>query len=89
MFRVEWLQSALDMLAELWMQAASDQRQALTAASHQIDQRLSRDPHQEGESRSGGRRLTFVAPLAVTFQIEADGRTVTVLRVHVFRSRNH
>ncbi len=40
-----------------------------------------------GESRPGGRRITFVAPLAVRFQIEADGQTVTVLQVRLFGRR--
>jgi hypothetical protein len=64
MFRVVWLQIALDELADAWLQGDSALRKAITAASHDIDQRLGRDPHEEGESRPGGRRLTFAAPLA-------------------------
>src|SRR5437016_1781735 len=63
MFQVEWLQTVLDALADLWTQADSSQRQAITAASHAIDQRLSKDPHNEGESRSGGFRIMFAPPL--------------------------
>jgi plasmid stabilization system protein ParE len=81
MFRVKWRQSAVDELADIWMQADSAGRKAITAASHEIDRRLSRDPANEGESRSGGRRLLFAPPLSVIFQLEADGRTVMVLRV--------
>lgn len=44
MLRVEWLQSTLDELMIIWMQADAAQRQAITAASHTIDQRLSSDP---------------------------------------------
>jgi hypothetical protein len=40
MFRVEWLQTAVDEPARLWIQADSALRLALTAANHQIDQRL-------------------------------------------------
>jgi hypothetical protein len=40
MFQVEWLQSALDELAAIWMQADSALRQAITVATHQIDQLL-------------------------------------------------
>ncbi len=87
MFRVEWLQSALDELAILWTQADATLRQAITAASHTLEQRLRTDPANEGESRPGGRRITFVSPLAVRFQIEADGQTVTVLQVQLFRRR--
>jgi len=87
MFRVEWLQSALDELATQWTLAASTERQAITAATHAIERRLAEDPVHEGESRVKGRRITFVPPLAVTFRIEADAKTVTVLQVRVFRRR--
>jgi hypothetical protein len=29
----------------------------------------------------------FVAPLAVRFQVEADGQTVTILQLRLFRRR--
>lgn len=60
MFRVEWLQIALDELTNLWTQSNSAQRQAITSASHALENRLRRDPANEGESRPGGRRITFV-----------------------------
>jgi hypothetical protein len=85
MFRVEWLQSALDELARIWNQADSALRQGLTAASHDIDLRLQSSPFNEGESRSGGRRITFIPPLAVTFRIETDGKTITVVEIRLFR----
>jgi hypothetical protein len=88
MFRVEWLQTALDELARHWLQADSVLRQALTAASHEIDQRLRSDPDNQGESRPMGRRILFVAPLAVTFRIDAGGQTVTVIEIHLFRRRS-
>lgn len=87
MFQVEWLQIAQDELTSIWMQADSIQRQAITTASHVLEQRLQSDPANEGESRPGGRRITFVPPLAVRFQIEADGQTVTVLHVPLFGRR--
>jgi hypothetical protein len=87
MFRIDWLQSASDELARLWTQADSDLRQALTAASHEIDLRLQNDPNNEGESRLKGRRITFISPLAVTFRVEADGRTVTGVEIRLFRRR--
>ncbi len=87
MFRVEWPQSALDELADIWTQADSTERAAVTAASHQIDQRLRRDPLHEGESRSGRRRILFAPPLSAIFQVEADGQTVTVLRVRLLPRR--
>jgi len=87
MFRVRWERRALDALTNFWTLADSTLRQALTAASNEIDRRLQRDPHNEGESRPRGRRLLFVSPLAVVFRIEKDGQTVSVLEVRMFRRR--
>ncbi len=87
MFRVEWHPEALDDLTTVWIQSDADARQAITAASHEVDNRLGNDPRNEGESRQNGRRITFVPPLAVDFQIEADENTVTVLQVRMFHRR--
>jgi hypothetical protein len=87
MYRVEWLQSALDELADIWTRSNSIERAAITSASHVLDTYLKGDPHDEGESRAHGRRITFVPPLAVTFRIEEDDQTVTVLQVRAFRQR--
>jgi hypothetical protein len=87
MNRVRWERRARDELTNLWLQADSVSRQAITAASHRIDQTLRADPHNAGELRSGGRRVLFQTPLAVTFRIEPDGTTVSVLRVWLLRRR--
>jgi hypothetical protein len=49
MFRVEWLQEALDALAAIWVSADAATRQAITTASHVVEQRLRADPPNEGE----------------------------------------
>jgi plasmid stabilization system protein ParE len=89
MFRVRWERRALDELTRLWTQADSATRQAITTASHTIDQRLRQNPQQEGESRPRGRRIAFIPPLAVVFRVEADGQTVSVLQIRLFRRRAH
>jgi hypothetical protein len=86
MFHVRWLQAALDELAAVWLTATTDERRAITSASHIIDERLSENPHEQGESRPNGRRIMFVAPLAARFEIK--GQVVTVLHVRVFRRRS-
>lgn len=85
MFRVDWLDSALNDLATMWSSADSDLRMAITAAAHAIEERLRVDAPNEGESRPGGRRIMFAPPLAVRYQIERDGLTTTVLHVRLFR----
>jgi hypothetical protein len=37
MFRVEWLDEAIEELATFWMQADSDKRRAINEASNAID----------------------------------------------------
>ncbi len=87
MFRVQWLQTALDQLATAWVNADSTLRAQITRATQQIDHSLQTDPLQDSESRPGGRRVLFVAPLGILFRIEADGQTVSVLRVWLFRRK--
>src|ERR1700687_3110015 len=67
MFKVRWERRALNELTELWTRADPFWRQAITIASHQIDQRLRNNGPDEGESRSGDRRIAFALPLAVVF----------------------
>jgi hypothetical protein len=83
MFRVRWKQSALNELAALWMAADSEERRAITAATHRIDQLLRGDPDNQGESRPGGRRILFVPPLGILFRVDAAQAVVRVL--HVWR----
>jgi hypothetical protein len=87
MYRVDWLQSVVDELAKSWLQADSAQRKAITAASHKIDKGLQQDPLNVGESRAGGRRIEFFAPLAVTFEVDDEAKTVTILHVRVYGKR--
>jgi hypothetical protein len=87
MFRLRWVKEAVNELATFWLQADSDLRQRITAAAHQIDQQLRTDPFAQSEFRPGGLRILFVSPLGIHFRVEADGRTVSVLRVWLFRKR--
>ena len=87
MFRVDWLESALDELTTIWTGADSSVRSIVTAATHSIEQRLRSDAPTEGESRPDGRRIIFAAPLAVTYQMDSDGATATVLHVRLYRHR--
>jgi hypothetical protein len=87
MFRVRWENTALDELTTLWTQASSPLRQSITAATVQVDWQLQTDPWRASESRPDGRRVSFVSPLGITFRIEPDGQTVSVLRVWLFRRR--
>lgn len=83
-FHVRWERTALDELTRLSLQADSELRAAITTAVHKIDLRLQEKGDEEGESRPDDRRISFEAPLAVTFRVEES--VVSVL--HVWRFRN-
>jgi hypothetical protein len=88
MFQVKWLQEALDELTRIWMQADSSLRQAITAATHTLDQELQTDPYRESESRDDDERLLFAYPLAVQVEVDPVKRIVWVLHVWQFRRRS-
>jgi hypothetical protein len=88
MFRVEWLESALNDLAAVWMMSAPAQREAITAASHAIDLQLSVNPQDRGESRPHGRRIDFFPPLGVTYKVEFLTQIVSIIHVWQFHQRS-
>lgn len=87
MVEVRWVRSALEDLAAIWLDSSSVERSAITAASHQIDERLRSNPEDEGESRSGNRRILLVPPLGITFVVSANKHLVRVLDVWWFEAR--
>lgn len=86
-FTVRWTRSALNELTVLWTEAGSAFRQAITAATHEIDQRLASDPENEGESREDTLRVLFVFPLTIRYEVDVPGRIVRVMHVRAFRWR--
>jgi hypothetical protein len=68
-YMVIWLRRAIDQLTDLWLKADSELREAITKAAHQIDQELKSNPEEVGESRPDGRRIHFVQPLAILFEV--------------------
>jgi hypothetical protein len=74
--------SAEQELADVWL-AASD-RAAVTRAAHQIDQELRTDSHTRGELHAGDRRILYIEPLGVLFEISLDDRIARILQVWAF-----
>jgi hypothetical protein len=87
MYRVEWIQAALDDLTSLWVQADSALRQAITGATHALDQQLQSDPFLHSESRGGDERVAFVYPLGAQIEVDWQRKIVWVLAVWRFRRR--
>jgi plasmid stabilization system protein ParE len=78
-YTVAWVPSAEQRLADIWLHAPD--RDRVTRAAHDIDQRLRRDPENDGESRSNGRRILISIPLGVIFRVFPQDRLVEVLTV--------
>jgi hypothetical protein len=87
MFRVEWVQIALDELTNIWMQADSSLRKAITSSTHMIDRELQDNPFQQSEFRDDEERVLFVYPLGVQFEVDLQERIIWVLHVWRFRRR--
>ncbi len=87
MFRVVWLQEALDDLAAVWVEAASALREAITTATSALDQELAADPYRNSESREDGTRILFAYPLALQIEVDPAQRVVWVLHAWRFRRR--
>jgi hypothetical protein len=75
-YRLVFRRRATRSPAAIWIGA--DDRNAITRASHRLEQRLQSDPLNEGESRSGRRRVAFYDPLAVFFTVDSATRRVTI-----------
>jgi hypothetical protein len=78
-FLVDWTDDALEMLADIWTQAAN--RPAVNTASDQIDAFLARDPIGHGKAvREGLYKLT-VPPLMAYYSVDQAQKSVEVSAV--------
>ena len=77
-FTVTWHPSAENELAEIWLRATD--RQDITQAANSIDQALAMEPLLQGEEFYGDRILVAL-PLAVTYTVNQQDRTVQILQV--------
>lgn len=84
-YQVLWLQSALDDLTNVWTNAPSQLRQAISKAGHAIDTQLVIDPEDQGESRPQGRRIAFFPPLGVSYRVDVQHAAVAVVHVWCFQ----
>jgi hypothetical protein len=80
MFNVFRSQEAMLPLQATWEQASESFRASILSASREVDRQLQAGPQGRGESRDNGRRVLFVWPLGVLFEVDERARTVRVLR---------
>jgi plasmid stabilization system protein ParE len=78
-FLVDWTDAALDMLADIWTQAAN--RAAVNRAQGQIDTLLARDPLGCGQHLSEGLYQLIAPPLTVFYSIDQAKKAVIVSAV--------
>ena len=87
MFPVLWVRSTLDDLARIRAEIDASQWPIVASVIREIERRLRDNPAEEGESRSDGQRISFVAPLGFTFQPVPDQQVVIVSSVWWFGKR--
>jgi hypothetical protein len=78
-YTVVWVQSAIDALANLWLESAD--RNAIAKATHEIDRELAEDAPAKGRDLSEGLRSLSALPLKAIFSANEDDRIVEVLVV--------
>ncbi|HJZ54624.1 MAG TPA: hypothetical protein VKE74_06675 [Gemmataceae bacterium] len=79
-YSVSWTATALNQLAAIWNDAAD--RNAVTAASHWLEQTIGRQPLDFGESRQASVvRVGYRPPLGIEFAVIEDDKKVRVIRV--------
>jgi hypothetical protein len=72
-FTVVWVKDVLDELAEIWME--SNEREAITTATLEIDNLLSADPGNKGGELKEGIRFFLAPPLRVLYTINESEST--------------
>ena len=87
MFSIYRTNEAQSPLRSVWEQAGSALRKAILQASHQADELLHHEPHEQGESRGDKARILLLAPLGILFEVDHDKRLVTILRSWAYRAK--
>ncbi len=83
-FTVVWRPAADGELIRCWMRSDSDLRAAITLATKEIDRILQTSAETAGESRGSlSRRILFVPPLVVEYEVRPQDRLVLILSVMV------
>lgn len=78
-YTVVWHQAALDLLAQLWIEA--EDRNAVGMAANAVDRSLANDAESKGAPATGAIRQFTVSPLRVLFAVSEPDRLVKVVHV--------
>jgi hypothetical protein len=74
----------LERLADIFVGANLDDQDRMTTAVERLNRRLVNHPLDEGESRSGNVRVTFIDLLFVRFRVDVSRQIVRVNGVKRF-----
>lgn len=85
MFSIYRTEDAMSPVKETWENADLSLRRAILQASRLLDRQLQDAPAEQGESREGGQRILFQAPLAVLFEVDQQRQEVHILRGWTYR----
>lgn len=86
---VDWSETALDGLADIYVTEPQDGKPAVATAAAAINAQLASDPMEPGESRSGPyRRIWFVGPLMVMYDVFPPDGIVVVTQVGRRRTKS-
>ena len=80
-YTVVWLRDATDDLGSVWLSAQD--RNAVTAASAEIDRELANDATVKGKPLSEGLRVFDAPPLRAVYSVTEPDRKVEVARVRM------
>jgi hypothetical protein len=83
-FHVIWPKSAVDSLAEAYLQAFTrNDGHIVTERMVEVEQLLKENPIDASESREEGERILLALPLVVRFRIEESLKMVYVMKVRL------
>ena len=80
-YTVVWLQDAISELGEIWL--ASNEKNAVTASSAEIDRELAEDAQEKGQPLSEGLTTYDAPPLRGVFSVNESDRKVEVVRIRL------
>ena len=81
MFRYQWFTTALDKLADIYVNADSEEREQIADGVEAFNAQLASDPLGLGESREYEFRVAFPPLLAVYFWVDIPTREVRVMNL--------
>jgi len=76
-FKVDWLQNALDDLADAW--SSAENRDAVNLAVEAIDDKLAENPTEFSDRMIEELYFFSEPPLRIAFTVDDDSRIVTIV----------